>query len=80
MVAWNDAQIIDASKRDDKLTNAFIRSRTRDQWLSFAINAIFIFAAFISFIVTGDPSSFGFLAIPGVNIAFNIWKSRRDDD
>lgn len=77
MVAWNDAQILDESKRADTLMNAFLRSKTRGQWMSFLINVVFTGAALISFIITHDAASFGFLALPGVNVVFNIWKSRK---
>lgn len=80
MVAWNDAQIIDSSKRDDRLTESFTKSVTRNQWFSFLINIVFTGCAFAGFIFTSDPAAFGFLAIPGINVAFNIWKSRNDDD
>lgn len=77
MVAWNDAQILDESKRADTLMNAFLRSKTRGQWMSFLVNVIFTGAALVSFLVTHDAASFGFLALPGINVVFNIWKSRK---
>lgn len=80
MVAWNDAQILDESKRADLFTQAFLRSKTRGQWMSFLINGIFTIAALLSFIITRDPASFGFLALPGINVVFNIWKSRKQPE
>lgn len=80
MVEWNNAQILDESRRADDITKAVIRSTTRSQWLSFAINTVFTVSALVSFVITRDPASFGFLALPGVNVVFNIWKSRKKDD
>jgi len=81
MIAWNDARIIDESKRLDKVYDAFIRQKSRGQWMSFAINFLFILATFVSFVVlNGDPRAFGFLAVPGVSIVFNVWRARKSDD
>lgn len=78
MVAWNDAQILDESKRNDKLTDAFISQKKVGQWLTFLINGIFTLVTFVAFLITRDPASFGFLAIPGVTIAINVWQSKHD--
>lgn len=75
--AWNDAQIIDASRRSDKIADAEIRQGSRDQWLSFVLNVLFVSATFGSFLVTRDPASFGFLAIPTVTLAVNVYNRRR---
>lgn len=79
MVAWNDAQIIDESKRNDRITDAVISQRKWSQILSFAINVVFVGVTLTSFLITGDPASFGFLAIPGVTIAINVWQDRKED-
>lgn len=80
IVAWNDAQILDESKRNDKLVEAFIKDKRRGVVVSFLINFLFLAAAFVSFIFTHDPASFGFLAVPGVTIAINVIKENRDED
>lgn len=72
MVEWNDAQIIDESRRNDRIVDAAIRQTKWGQILSASINGISVLAAFISYMVTRDGASFGFLAVPGITIAVNI--------
>jgi hypothetical protein len=76
MIEWNDAQILDESRRNDKLVDCFVKNQNRNQILSFAINFGFLLASFISFLITRDPASFGFLSVPGITIAVNLWKDR----
>lgn len=71
MLAWNDAKILDESKRLDKLVDANIAQTRRDGTMSFIVNLSFAAIAFLSFIITKDPASFGFLAVPGLTIAIN---------
>lgn len=78
MVAWNDVQIIDESKRNDRITDAVISTRKWSQVLSFVINIVFVGVTFVSFLITNNPASFGFLAIPGVTIAINVWQDQKD--
>ncbi|HAM14584.1 MAG TPA: hypothetical protein DCP91_01695 [Eggerthellaceae bacterium] len=80
IIAWNDAQILDESKRLDKLTDAAISSSKASLYTSFVINLVFAVLSFVAFAATdGNPASFGFLAVPGVSVIFNIWRSRKDD-
>ena len=76
MLAWNDAQIVDGAKRNDKLANAEIKQGAREQWLSFILNALFISAAFFAFVITGNAASLSFLAVPGVTVAVNIYRRK----
>lgn len=76
MLAWNDAQIVDGAKRNDKLANAEIKQGAREQWLSFILNALFIAAAFFAFVITGNAASLSFLAVPGVTVAVNIYRRK----
>ena len=78
MVAWNDARILDESKRHDKITDAAISQANKGQWLSFVLNALFAVLSFAAFIVTGSIVSFGFLAIPGISVVFNIVQNSKD--
>ena len=80
MIAWNDAQILDESKRNDDLVAAFISDKKWGQVPSFVINTLFLLASFISFVITRDPVSFGFLSVPGVTIAVNLFKDRKEKD
>lgn len=73
MLAWNDAQITQKADRDDMLAKSECESTTRGQWLSFALNALFVAASLASFIVTRDPASFGFLGVPLVTAGVNIY-------
>ena len=78
MVSWNDAKIVDESKRLDKLVDASIEEAKRENTLSFALNVLFLLGSFAAFMITRDPLSFGFLSVPGVTIAVNVWKDRKD--
>lgn len=80
MIAWNDAQILDESKRSDKLTNAFVSQKKWGQILTFTLNLVFVAFAFIAFMITLNPAAFGFLAVPGITIAVNVIRERRGDD
>lgn len=71
MVAWNDAKIIDESRRQDKIVEAGIKEARRENTFSFVLNAGFAVISLIAFLATKDPASFGFLAVPGVSIAIN---------
>ncbi|MEC4273425.1 hypothetical protein VJ923_09680 [Adlercreutzia sp. R25] len=79
MVAWNDASIIDASKREDKLVDAAIRQAKVGQGLSFVLNLVFTVLSFAGFVVTGNLASFGFMSVPVISVGFNIWKDRQAD-
>ena len=78
MLEWNDAQILDASRRNDGLARGEIAQGRREQWFSFILNIAFLGAAFFSFAMTQNAASFGFLAVPGVTIAVNLYRGRRD--
>ncbi len=77
MTDWNDAKIIDESRRLDKMTEAAISHIRLESVLTFLINAIFAVIAFLAFIWTLDPASFGLLSVPGITIAVNLWKGRK---
>lgn len=79
MVAWNDTKLADESKRLDRIADAAISQANRGQWLSFALNAVFAVASFVAFILTGDAAAFGFLAIPGISVVFNIVKDNKSE-
>lgn len=78
MVEWNDVTILGESKRNDKLIDSFTKDRKISQVGNFLINVLFLAAAFVSFIMTNDPASFGFLSVPGFTIAVNVIRERRD--
>lgn len=77
MVAWNDAQIIDASKRLDKFADAAIKNVRLETVLTFILNFGFASGSFAAFIITGNLWSYGLLAIPGITIAVNLISNRR---
>lgn len=80
MTDWNDARIIDESKRLDKMTDAAISNIRLESILTFTINAVFAMTAFLAFVITKDPASFGLLSVPGITIAVNLWRSRKSKD
>ena len=81
IVEWNDAMIVDTSRRANLLAKAEVRNKTRSHWLNFIVNVLFISGSLVSFIATGNPAALGFLAIPGITVAVNVYRSRgRDSD
>lgn len=84
MVAWNNAKILDESKRLDKLVDAGIKQVSRENIFSFILNLGFAILSAVTFILTGNLVSFGFLAIPSVSIVFNgisiLRKDKHDSD
>ena len=41
------------------------------------VTLVFASFAFVSFVITENAVSFGFLSVPGVSIVVNLWKSRK---
>lgn len=72
MVAWNDAQTIDESKRLDQLVEAKVKDSRRSDWISFAVYVLFIVGAFAGYLITGDPKVFWSLVVPGASIVGNV--------
>lgn len=72
MVAWNDAQILDESKRSDRLMNAAVSHARTSLVLSGAIQILSLLATFVAFIVTESALSFGFLTVPVASIVINV--------
>lgn len=80
MVSWNDARTIEESKRLDRIVDASIKSVTREQWLTFALNFVFSVLTFAAFVTTGSWVSFGFMAVPAITIAVNFKNSKKKDE
>lgn len=72
MVAWNDAQILDESKRSDRLMNAAVSHAKTSLVLSGAIQILSLLATFVAFIMTESALSFGFLTVPVATIVINV--------
>lgn len=80
IISWNNALIIDESRRADKLTDAAISQSRAELYLNFAVNVVFTVSSLVAFVATGDAASFGFLAIPAVTVAVNIYRRKKEDD
>lgn len=78
MVAWNDAQILDDSKRMDRLVDTAAKTVSREGVFTFVLNLVFALLAFAGFIITGSMASYGMLAIPGISIAVNVAQKSRE--
>lgn len=79
MVAWNDARILDESRRLDRIVDAGIKQSRVDGICSFLLNAGFAVMSMAAFIMTGNPASFGFLAVPTITVAINGFNVLRKD-
>ena len=78
MVAWNDAQILDDSKRMDRLVDTAAKTVSREGVFTFVLNLVFALLAFAGFLITGSMASYGMLAIPGISIAVNVAQKNRE--
>lgn len=77
MVEWNNARVMDESKRRDKIVDHIIYTERKGVNYNFILNLAFSTFSFVSFILTRDPASFGFMAVPAVSVVFNIYKERK---
>lgn len=76
MCRWNDSGTVDESRRQDEIVAAEIKQGARSQLFSFVLNMSFLAASFASFVLTQNPASFGFLAVPGLTVAVNFHRGR----
>lgn len=72
LIAWNNAQILDESRRQDETIKLAKIEGRRKGWLSFLTNIIPIVVSGVAFILTHDPNALWFLSIPCVTIGANI--------
>lgn len=79
ILAWNDATIIDGSKRESELVDGFIRHRKWSQIFSFIINTGIPLAGITAFVLTGDHACLTSLGVPVISIGVNIWKDKREE-
>lgn len=79
MVEWNNARVLEESKRRDRLVDHIIDSGSREIKLNFILNAVLAGLSFLAFVITREAVSFSFMAVPAVSVAFNIYKESRND-
>lgn len=72
IVAWNDAMILDESKRQDKIVNAEIKQGNLASIFTFVFNTIVILSIFIAFIITENPNVFWGLTVQGASVVANV--------
>lgn len=80
MIAWNDAKILDESKRLDRIVDETILNSKRESWFSFILNLVFSVGSVALFLATENPFSFGLLSVPGISIVFNFAKEIKGKD
>lgn len=80
MIEWNDAKILDESRRLDRIVDELVLNSKRDSWFSFILNLVFSVGSIVLFFATENPFSFGLLSIPGINIVFNFAKEAKGKD
>ena len=78
MVAWNDAKILDESKRLDKIVEATIEQSRKQMKYTLLLNVFFASLSFVAFVMTGSALSFSFLAVPGISIVVNFFKEKSE--
>lgn len=78
MLAWNDAQILDESKRNDRLVNAEVKQGYISLVFTFVINTLIIVGVLIAFVVTNNPNVFWAFTLPGASVVGNVVISVKD--
>ncbi len=71
---WNDAFTVDESARQDRLVDNEIKQQETGVAMTFVLVVAFGLAAFVSFLITRDIASFGFLSVPLLNFLGNLFK------
>ena len=79
IISWNDATIIDGSKRETELVNEFVKHRKWAQIFSFLINFSIPIAGIAAFVITGDHACLTSLGVPVISIGVNVWKNKKDE-
>ncbi len=79
MVEWNNARVLEESKRRDRLVDHIVDVGDKEVKLNFALNIALAAFSFVAFVVTREVVSFSFMAVPAVSIAFNIYKESKGD-
>jgi len=64
MMAWNDADTVDESKRQDRLVDAEIDQARVGRWIALGLTAFCFIAAAIFFAFGNEVAGFAFLAAP----------------
>ena len=72
---WNDAFTVDESARQNRLVDNEIKQQETGVALTFVLVLAFGLAAFVSFLITREMASFGFLSVPLLNFLGNLFKS-----
>lgn len=72
MVAWNDAQILNESARNDKLVSAEIKQGYISLVFTFLINSLIVVGVLVAFVMTGNPNVFWAFTLPGASVVGNV--------
>ncbi len=65
-MAWNDADTVDESRRQDRLVNAEIEQASKGRWISVTFVAACFIAAALFFAFGNEVAGIAFLAAPVV--------------
>lgn len=80
MLDWNDAMILDESKRQDKIVDAEIKQSRLSSFLNFIFNTIVIVAVFVAFVITENPNVFWAFTVQGASLVANVVIHIKDKD
>ena len=72
LIQWNNAQILDESRRQDEALKLAKAESRRKSYLSFITNIVPIVISGVAFILTHDTNALWFLSVPCVTIGANI--------
>ena len=80
IISWNNATIIEGSKRESKLVNEFVSHRKWAQIFSFLINFSIPVAGIVAFVLTKEPACLSCLGVPALSIGVNVWREHKDSE
>jgi hypothetical protein len=69
MMAWNDADTVDESKRQDRLVDAEIDQARVGRWIALGLTAFCFIVAVVFFALGNDVAGFAFLGAPVITAA-----------
>ena len=81
-IEWTDANILDESRRQDRILAIYSRNSLMAQIVTLVVNLAIVVGCLVAFWATGNPNVFWAFTIPGASIIGNVVvsvKGKKDD-
>lgn len=72
IIEWTDANILDESRRQDRILSIYSRNSLMAQIVTLVVNLAIIIGCLVAFWATGNPNVFWAFTIPGASIIGNV--------